>query len=173
MVSDTSLWHAGFEQRSNARMLADSFIVPQCVYRPGSFTGLMTLYESNYLKLSQLGALSFEGETTRVSEVEGDCDLHLDIARCEPYTTTLRLTYWFSDAQHGSVADPDMSLRAYHDARLVEVLAVAAKHRHRKLQELAHAVVELDRRWQRNMTLNKWLDYLLDLGHGFGPVERG
>jgi len=35
-------------------MLVDSLIVPQCVYRPGTFTGLMTLYESNYSKLDQL-----------------------------------------------------------------------------------------------------------------------
>jgi len=36
-------------------MLVDSLLVPQCVYRPGTFTGLMTLYESNYIKLHQLG----------------------------------------------------------------------------------------------------------------------
>ena len=34
--------------------LVDSLIVPECVYRPGSFTGLMTVYESNYIKLRQL-----------------------------------------------------------------------------------------------------------------------
>lgn len=150
-------------------MLVDSFIVPQCIYRPGSFTGLMTLYESNYLKLSQLGGFKFDDTVASVSSVDGDCDLHLDVARCEPYTTTLKLTYWFDDGDAGSVADPDLTIRAYHDARLVEVLAVAATHRHHKLQELAqsHAAIELDLRWQRNMTLNKWLDYLLDLGHGF------
>jgi uncharacterized protein len=150
-------------------MLVDSLIVPECIYRPGSFTGLMTLYESNYLKLAQLGGFGFDCEVALVSTVEGDCDLHLDVARCEPYTTTLKLTYWFSDGNSSTIADPDLTVRAYHDARLVEVLNVAAAHRHHKLQELAltHASIELDRRWQRNMTLNKWLDYLLDLGHGF------
>ena len=34
-------------------MLVDSLIVPECIYRPGSFTGLMTIYESNYIKLQQ------------------------------------------------------------------------------------------------------------------------
>ena len=151
-------------------MLADSLIVPQCIYRPGSFTGLMTLYESNYLKLARLGVFEMDDKISRVSAIEGDCDLHLDIERREPYTTTLKLTYWFSEGQESRpVADPDLSVRAYHDARLVEVLAVATRHRHHKLQELAqsHAAVELDLRWQRNMTLNKWLDYLLDLGHEF------
>ena len=35
-------------------MLADSYIVPECIARPGSFGGLMTLYEANYIKLTQL-----------------------------------------------------------------------------------------------------------------------
>ena len=26
---------------------------------------------------------------------------------------------------------------------------------------------ELDWRWRNNMMLNKWLDYLLEMGHGF------
>ena len=34
--------------------ITDSLIVPECIYRPGTFTGLMTLYESNYVKLLQL-----------------------------------------------------------------------------------------------------------------------
>lgn len=169
MVLALRLWHAGFECEATHHMLIDSLIVPQCVYRPGSFTGLMTLYESNYLKLAQLGGFELSGRASCVSSVEGDCDLHLDVARREPYTTTLRMTYWFEDRHAGPVADPGLTLRAYHDARLVEVLAVAVSHRNHKWQELAqsHATVELDLRWQRNMTLNKWLDYLLDLGHGF------
>ena len=150
-------------------MVIDSLIVPQCVYRPGSFTGLMTLYESSFLKLTQLGGFALGCHASSVSTVVGDCDLHVSIARREPYTTTLRLTYWFDDGESGQLAAPDLTLRAYHDARCVEVLAVAAGHRHDKWRELAqsHAAVELDLRWQRNMTLNKWLDYLLDLGHGF------
>ena len=168
MVSPRLLWHAGFDDQKDVQMLADSLIVPQCIYRPGSFTGLMTLYESNYLKLDRLGGLGFRTNTAHVSGVEGDCDLHLKILSCEPYTTTIKLTYWFADT-NGPVADPDLTIRAYHDARLVEVLAVAATHRHHKLRELAqsHAAAELDLRWQRNMILNKWLDYLADLGHGF------
>lgn len=156
-------------------MIADSLIVPQCVYRPGSFTGLMTLYESNYLKLQQLTGERLTGLCDAVSVVENDCDLHLTVAVRDPYTTTFRLTYWFeaADAQpqaagDDAVADPDLSLKAYHDARLLEAVSLAAHHRHAKLRELAmsHAA-ELDRRWQRNMLLNKWLDYLLDMGHGF------
>ncbi len=149
-------------------MLADSLIVPECVYRPGSFTGLMVMYESNYLKLQQIGGFVHPREMADVSYSPADSDLHLEVLRREPYTTTLKLTYWFPEADGEMVPDPDLTIRAYHDARLAEAVAVASQHRHHKLRELSmtHAA-ELDRRWQRNITLNKWLDYLLDLGHGF------
>jgi uncharacterized protein YqiB (DUF1249 family) len=149
-------------------VLADSLIVPECIYRPGSFTGLMTIYESNYLKMQQLGGFANAGAKTDFSAVPGDCDLHMEVLRREPYTTTLRLTYWFEEPDGAAVADPDIVLRAYHDARLVEAVASTNQHRHHRLKQLAmtHAA-ELDRRWQRNITLNKWLDYLLDMGHGF------
>ena len=79
-------------------MVVDSLLVPQCVYRPGTFTGLMTLYESNYIKLHQLAsALEWPADAI-VSSSPRDNDLHAEIVRREPYTTTLRLTYWFDDA---------------------------------------------------------------------------
>jgi uncharacterized protein YqiB (DUF1249 family) len=31
---------------------------------------------------------------------------------------------------------------------------------------------ELDRRWTRNTMLNKWLEYCIDLGHRFEPVDE-
>jgi uncharacterized protein YqiB (DUF1249 family) len=148
-------------------MFVDSLIVPQCVYRPGSFTGLMTVYESNYLKLLQLADVDAATTRARVSRVPNDCELHLDVLRTEPYTTTLRMTYWF-DENGEPVADPDLTVRVYHDARLAEALAARIAHRHRVLQDLdpAHAA-ELGRRWRVNMLLNKWLDYLLEVGHAF------
>jgi len=157
-------------------MIVDSLIVPECIYRPGSFTGLMTLYESNYLKLQQLTGEKLRNLRDAVSGVEDDCDLHLNVMVRGPYTTTFRLTYLFEptadevggDIAGDAVADPDLSLKAYHDARLLEAVSLAAHHRHEKLRELAMShTAELDRRWQRNMLLNKWLDYLLDMGHSF------
>lgn len=157
--------------------LADSLIVPETVFRPGSFTGLMTLYESNYIKLTNL-IEPFASQPPRrvddcVSVSDEDCDLHLKPVSSERYTTTIKLTYWFDDAESGQVADPDLMVRVYHDARLVEAVRAADAHYHHKLQELAaqestaiHSL-ELDRRWRNNIMLNKWLDYLLDMGHRF------
>lgn len=146
-------------------MLVDSLIVPQCIYRPGTFTGLMTLYESNYVKLRQLcSTLAFDRDAI-VSTSPCDRDLHVEVVRREPYTTTLRFTYWFTEAS-GAVADPDLVVRVYHDARLAEAVGCGEARLHPKLTELARSSsAELDRRWRLNMMLNKWLDYLLEVGH--------
>ena len=147
-------------------MLADSLIIPECVYRPGTFTGLMTLYESNYIKLHNLTAAFDWPSDTVISTAPEDIDLHATIMRREPYTTTLKLTYWFPEAEDVNVADPDLILRVYHDARLAEAVSGRDRHCHHKLRELAASSgAELDRRWRVNMTLNKWLDYLFDVGH--------
>ena len=62
-------------------MVVDSLLVPQCIYRPGTFTGLMTLYESNYIKLQQLAsAMTWPAETI-VSSSPRAKDLHVEIVR--------------------------------------------------------------------------------------------
>lgn len=149
-------------------MLADSLLLPECIYRPGSFSGLMVLYESNFLKLTGLiGAL--DPDTPRwISRARGDSDLYLERTESAPYTTTLNMTYWLRDGHGLVIKDPDMTIRIYHDAAQAEAVGCRALHRHRLLRELkASHFGELNRRWQVNMMLNKWLDYLIDRGHGF------
>jgi uncharacterized protein YqiB (DUF1249 family) len=150
--------------------LVDSLIAPQCVFRPGSFTGLMTLYESNYVRLLSLIPDVDCLAGPRASLVVDDFDLHVELIKRERYTSTLRLTYWFPEEQ-GWIADPDLVVRVYHDAKLVEAMESCTEHRHRLLREIARASVELDLRWARNMMLNKWLDYLLDMGHSL-PTQQ-
>jgi uncharacterized protein YqiB (DUF1249 family) len=149
-------------------MLADSLLLPECEYRPGSFSGLMLLYESNYLKFHVLAG-DLTGPTSHwISRANRDNDLYLERTLHEPYTTAIRMTYWLRNSAGAEIKDPDMAIRIYHDACQVEAVSCLAGHRHRRLQELesTHAK-ELNRRWQINMMLNKWLDYLLDSGHGF------
>ena len=154
-------------------MVVDSLLVPQCIYRPGTFTGLMILYESNYIKLHQLVTKLEWPAGIVVSSSPRDNDLHAELVRREPYTTTLRLTYWFDHAPGVRAPDPDIVVRIYHDARLVEAVSSGETHRHAKLRELARSSnAELDRRWRLNMLLNKWLDYLFEVGHSLGGVER-
>ncbi|HVY64515.1 MAG TPA: DUF1249 domain-containing protein [Gammaproteobacteria bacterium] len=147
-------------------MLVDSLIIPECVYRPGTFTGLMTLYESNYIKLHNLTTGFDWPDDVVVSSTPEDSDLHAKILRRETYTSTLKLTYLFPEADGAIVADPDLILRVYHDARLVEVVSGQERHCHHKLREITGGSgKELGRRWRVNMMLNKWLDYLFDVGH--------
>jgi len=155
-------------------VVVDSLIIPECIFRPGSFTGLMTVYESNYIKLSQLmTSFDWQNDAMRSSSPR-DCDLHGTVLRREPYTTTLQLTYWFEEPDGIWVPDPDLTVRVYHDARLVEAVAGREGLRHHKLRELASdSSAELDRRWRMNMMLNKWLDYLFEVGHALrGHAEE-
>ena len=146
-------------------MIADSLLVPECIVRPGSFVGLMTLYESNYLRFLQLLPDCEQFTDARVSNSARDCALYVSPLERQPYTTTVKLTYLFQDA-HRTVPDPDLTIRVYHDARLAEAMDSCAEHRHRKLREIAAAEsTELDRRWRRNIMFNKWLDFLIEMGH--------
>jgi len=59
-----------------------------------------------------------------------------------------------------------MSVRVYLDGQLAEVMAIGKRQRHAALRQLVREHrKELDRRWRRNIVLNKWLDYLCEQGH--------
>lgn len=146
-------------------MLLDYQLVPQTIVKPKSFVGLMAMYESNYLRLLQLIPELERLDGCYRSRVAGDCDLHVEILERCRYTVTLSLTYFFENGE-GRVADPDMTVRAYLDGQLAESMNLCGEHRHTELRRLAKAHrKELDKRWQRNVVLNKWLEYLSDQGH--------
>lgn len=135
--------------------------------RPGSFVSLMSLYESNYIRLSWLVPNLAGVSGALVSQVRDDCPLHLVMVERTRYTTTLSLTYLFEEGA-GYVADPDLLIRVYHDARLAEVQSCARWHRHSMLDALRSQLArDLGDRWLRNVMLNKWLDYCLERGHCF------
>ncbi len=113
-----------------------------------------------------------------MSRVADDCDLRLSVTERSPYTTSFDLTYLFA-AESGITTYPDMRVRIYHDARLVEAQEWATQHDHEALRRLRGlAERELDQRWARNTMLNKWLEYCIDRGHGFreliqNPAAQG
>jgi uncharacterized protein len=153
-------------------MLLDHLCVTSWRARPVSFVSLMSLYESNYLRLRELAGDLRRHAGARVSHVAGDCDLHLHVLEHAPYTSTIRLTYVFDDAD-GALADPDLEVRVYHDARLAEASACGRWIRHESLEHVRAGIpAQLGERWLRNMMLNKWLDYCLERGHEFTPAAR-
>ena len=126
----------------------------------------MGLYESNYLRLAQLAGDLRALPASSVSRVEGDCTLVLNICERARYTTELLLTYLLPAPRAVSVLErvPDLRLRLYHDARLLEARGAAGVAPER----------ELHRCWNRNMMVNKWLEYCAERGHGFvrGAIEH-
>jgi uncharacterized protein YqiB (DUF1249 family) len=145
--------------------------------RPRSFVALMSLYESNHVRLSWLTGQLASLSGRHRSKVSGDCELVLNIDERSPYTTTLNLTYLLSEKglsdNPETLAYPDMRVRVYHDARLVEALEWASTHEHSALRAMrSQAERELDQRWARNMMLNKWLEYCVERGHRFSPATR-
>lgn len=133
--------------------------------RPRSFVGLMTLYESNYIRLGWLVANPCRLPDHAVSAVAGDCPLELVVVERARYTTTATLSYLF-DEDGRTQRDPGLELRIYHDAKLAEATSCGAPR-----AGLARLHAQLprspDSRWSDNMLLNKWLEYCADRGHRF------
>ncbi len=146
-------------------MLLDCQLVPEAIAKPKSFVGLMTLYESNYVRLNQVIPELCRLDGYYRSRVAADCDLHLEIIERSRYTITLSLSYFFYESGE-RIADPDMQVRVYLDGRLAEAMSFCGEHRHAELRRLCRVHRgELDARWRRNVVLNKWLEYLMDQGH--------
>ena len=160
-------------------MISDALCAISWRARPGSFVGLMTLYESNYIRLGWLAGdlRSLAGEQR--SSVASDCELRLTVLDRGRYTTMLALTYAIADGA-GLPDAPDLTVRIYHDARLAEAHAVGALPP--AVAPLAPAArplagrceprpAALGARWARNMLLNKWLEYCVERGHRFGVAR--
>jgi uncharacterized protein YqiB (DUF1249 family) len=131
----------------------------------------MGLYESNYLRFLQLAGDPSRLAGTLVSHVAGDCELQLAVIEHMPYTSTLILTYVLISGAHVPAERlPDLRLRAYHDARLLEAEEFQAQHKTRG-QGVRPGERELHQRWTRNMMLNKWLEYCAERGHRFTVQE--
>jgi uncharacterized protein YqiB (DUF1249 family) len=131
---------------------------------PSSFSGLMDLYEQNYLRFRKLVPdLSIADQM--ISSVPGHSDLYLSVKlRCK-YTTMLSMTYRFEKSGH-YLFEPDLHFKVYHDARVVEVQHLLKRH---------YGLVENDRlmqhKWEMNRFLFKWLGFCLFQGHYFQPMK--
>jgi hypothetical protein len=153
-------------------MIADQWCETSWRAQPGSFVSLMTLYESNFVRLRWL-VRDLRAITARVvSKTASDCDLYLTPMDLSRYTSVFRLTYEFGEPAAGEpaacVRDPDLEVCVYHDARLAEVRSFRGFQRHPQLSRLQSGLKrELDQRWTRNMMLNKWLEYCAEQGHHF------
>jgi hypothetical protein len=167
-------------------MLDDTLTRVSWRARPRSFVALMSLYESNFIRLGWLAGDLARLEGRHCSHVAGDCDLLLTVTGRSPYTTTADLTYVLPGGA-GAMAYPDMRLCIYHDAHLLEAQEWAAgqgvgqgvsqgqpalRPPRGAPETPRKAERELDQRWARNMMLNKWLEYCAERGHRFSTATR-
>jgi hypothetical protein len=136
---------------------------------PGSFVGLMTLYESNYIRLSWLAGDLQALQGSYRSSLLDDCELRLTVLDRGPYTTVLLMTYLFgADALAPQVPHaPDLAIRIYHDARVAEAHHWGTSAGASTQDRVLSASQDLAARWTRNIMLNKWLEYCFDRGHRF------
>jgi len=152
-------------------MLCEADIKVSWRARPRGFVALMSLYESNYLRFLQLAGDPTRLSGTLVSRVDGDCELRLAVLEHMPYTSMLSLTYLLPSSDSGRFERlPDLRLRAYHDARLLEAEQFRQqqpKEHNTQRRDLLKGERELHQRWTRNMMLNKWLEYCAERGHRF------
>ena len=148
-------------------MVTDGLCTISWRARPRSFVSLMTLYESNFIRLGWLvpDLRCLRGSLT--SEVAGSPALELSVREQCRYTTTFCMTYLFGDGAE-RVREPGLEVRVYHDARLAEACGTEARPRHPELRRLAAGVPrDHGQRWSCNMLLNKWLEYCAGTGHRF------
>ncbi len=130
----------------------------------------MALYESNYTRFYELlprrSMIRTVGKEL-VSSTPGDCDLYVSVLEVTTFTTTLNMTYIFSESDQ-QIVDPDLIVRMYHDAGLAEAMDCRRTHVHEALLSFdTQTGDELSKRWARNMMFNKWLEYCMDRRHRF------
>ncbi len=132
----------------------------------GTFAGLMDLYERSYIGIRRLVPEVPAVGSRRVSTVAGALDLHLHVLEIFPYTTEIGLTYYFH--RNGLwVAEPNLILRVYRDARQAEVLAAHLRHWPAYDGHGDREPGHLRQRLIANRFLVKWLNYCWHQGHRF------
>lgn len=136
---------------------------------PNSFTGLMDLYETNYMQLKLLlGSIQVLPDQ-QLAEVAERLPVLLEVRERSAHTTTLFMTYVFNSYTEAvQETRPDLMVRIYHDALQAEVMS----HRCRFDERVLHSQpLPLDSmlscRWRMNRFLFKWISYLRRQGYTF------
>lgn len=153
------------------QLTMSNYVCP-CCGQPRRLAHLMEIYERNFRLLQQLvPELDAPYERT-ISHSEQDPSLHLQFLDRDRYTLSLKLTYQFV-GEDGVQQHPNLWIRVYRDAALAEALNCSHRPLWEAQDEADPKVGEfLNDQWRRNLLLGKWLQYLLDQGHGFSMAER-
>jgi uncharacterized protein len=148
---------------------------PDAGYPSGSnrrLAQLLDLYERNYRLIERLIPELEIPFQEAVSRSASDLPLHLSVRERDRYTVTFKLTYEFVDAD-GVRRQPDIWVRVYRDASMAEALECSHRPPWQGEDDADPKAWQfLNEQWRRNLMLGKWLEYLLDHGHGFSLTAR-
>tara|TARA_B100000579_G_scaffold25937_1_gene18267 strand:+ start:90 stop:536 length:447 start_codon:yes stop_codon:yes gene_type:complete len=143
-------------------MIFDHEIVPQSIAEPNSFVGLMTLYESNYIKLNHLFPKIRQYDADKSIKSPFGNDIHLGISKKTKYTMIISMTYSFEESEIIDY-EPNLIIKVYFDSRSAEVISIGKLSKKSKLRDITYQNKNIiNELWRRNIILNKWLDYIID-----------
>ena len=143
-------------------MIFDHEIVPQSIAEPNSFVGLMTLYESNYVKLNHLFPNIKQYDDDRSIKSPFGNDIQLGVNKKTKYTMIISMTYSFEESEIIEY-EPNLTIKIYSDSRSAEVIGIGKLSKKSKLRDITYQNKNIiNQLWRRNIILNKWLDYIID-----------
>lgn len=124
-----------------------------------NFSSLMELYESNYIRLRLLIPGLKDLQYDCMSEIKNDMNLYLFLISKQKYGIDFKLGYRFTLKES---IEPNVHVRVYFDARTAEAISI--------YQEKYISGSVLERKWQKNHFLHKWLSYCHQSGHKLQPI---
>jgi uncharacterized protein YqiB (DUF1249 family) len=128
----------------------------------------MEMYEGNYIRLRKLLGDQKNIPEVAVSRINRGMDLYLQVLEHTKYTSTIALTYYFSNEKNGFQAYPNLKLRIYYDALQAEVMSRSYRRQDPNFCSFNHhGSPSLLKRWRMNRFLYKWLSYCDRQGHSF------
>jgi len=143
-------------------MIFDHEIVPQSIAEPNSFVGLMTLYESNYIKLNHLFPKIRQYDADRLIKSPFGNDIQLGVNKKTKYTMIISMTYSFEESEIIEY-EPNLTIKIYFDSRSAEVIGIGKLSKKNILRDITYQNKDIiNQLWRRNIILNKWLDYIID-----------
>lgn len=136
---------------------------------PNSFTGLMDLYETNYMQLKLLFGSIHALPEQQLSCIAGRLPVLVEVRERSAHTTSVFITYLFGTYTESiQETRPDLLVRIYHDALQAEVISHRCRFDDSTMRHAALAVDNmLSCRWRMNRFLFKWIRYLRHQGYHF------
>jgi uncharacterized protein YqiB (DUF1249 family) len=125
---------------------------------PKTYIEVSELFATNFIKLSKLIPSLEMIEQNSVIKQDGENSLHLIVEEKSPYTASYILTHRVQSV-NGIVNRPDIKIKVFFDANLVEVISVCSETWINQSHPFLAQCSDMDIQWELNTFLQKWLDY--------------